>query len=164
LSPLGLESVEAARRLAEYGPNEPAPTRRLSAIRQIAYLFANPLVLILLAASAVSGWLGEDVDAGIIVSIVLVSVSINFWQTFRSQRAADRLRDSVAPTATVCRDGTWLEIPLREVVPGDAVRVSAGDLVPADATLLDSRDLRDQTRPIACFLVPLLSAVSPQRS
>jgi P-type Mg2+ transporter len=144
LSPLGLESVEAARRLAEYGPNEPAPTRRLSAIRQIAYLFANPLVLILLAASAVSGWLGEDVDAGIIVSIVLVSVSINFWQTFRSQRAADRLRDSVAPTATVCRDGTWLEIPLREVVPGDAVRVSAGDLVPADATLLDSRDLSVQ--------------------
>ena len=142
--PLGLESVEAARRLAEYGPNEPAPTRTLSAMMQIAHLLANPLVLILLAASAVSGWLGEDVDAGIIVAIVLLSVSINFWQTFRSQRAADRLRASVAPTATVCRDGTWREIPLREVVPGDAVRLSAGDLVPADAKLLDSRDLSVQ--------------------
>ncbi len=142
--PLGLTSAEAAGRLAQYGPNEPAPPRRLSALIQIAHLFANPLVLILLAASAVAIWLGEDVDAGIIVSIVLLSISINFWQAFRSQRAAERLRASVAPTATVCRDGTWREIPLREVVPGDAIRLSAGDLVPADARLVESRDLSVQ--------------------
>jgi Mg2+-importing ATPase len=140
----GLTSVEATRRLAEHGPNELAPTRRLSAVVEIGHLVANPLVLILLAASAVSAWLGEDVDAGIIATIILLSVSVNFWQSYRSQRAADRLRASVAPTATVLRDGTWQETPLRQLVPGDVVRLSAGDLVPADARLLDSRDLSVQ--------------------
>lgn len=75
----GLTTVEATRRLAACGLNEPAPTRRLSALIEVARLFANPLVLILLVASAVSGWLGEDVDAGIIVTIILLSVSVNFW-------------------------------------------------------------------------------------
>src|SRR4029450_4223555 len=92
---LGLTNVEAARRLTEYGPNEPAPTRRLSALVEIARLFANPLVVILLAVSAVSVWLGEDVDAGIIITIILLSVSVNFWQSYRSQRAAEQLRASV---------------------------------------------------------------------
>ena len=83
-------------------------------------------------------------DAGIIVTIILLSVGVSFWQSYRSQQAADRLRASVAPAATVCRDGAWQELPLREVVPGDAIRLSAGDLVPADARLLDSRDLAVQ--------------------
>jgi P-type Mg2+ transporter len=140
----GLTSIEAARGLAEHGPNEPAPTRRLSVVIEFGRLFANPLVLILLVASVVSAWVGQDVDAGIIITIVLLSVTVNFWQSYRSQRAADRLRASVAPTATALRDGTWQEVPRREIVPGDVVRLSAGDLVPADARLLDSRDLSVQ--------------------
>ncbi len=140
----GLTSVEAARLLAEYGPNEPAPARRLSAVVELGRLFANPLVLILLAASAVSAWVGQNVDAGIIVTIVLLSVSVNFWQSYRSQHAAERLRASVAPTASVQRDGAWQELPLRLLVPGDLVRLSAGDLVPADARLRESRDLSVQ--------------------
>ncbi len=142
--PAGLTSVDAARRLAQYGPNEPAPARRLSALVQFFQLFANPLVLILLVASATSAALGQDVDAGLIITIVLLSVTVNFWQSYRSQRAAERLRSSVAPTASVLRDDTWQEIPLRQVVPGDVIRLSAGDLVPADARLVDSRDLSVQ--------------------
>ncbi len=140
----GLTSAEARRRLDEYGLNEPAPTRHLSGVFEIVHLFANPLVLILLVASAASAWLGENVDAGIIVTIVLLSVTVNFWQSYRSQQAANRLRASVAPTATVLRDGSWQEIPIKKIVPGDVVRLSAGDLVPADARLLDSRDLSVQ--------------------
>jgi Mg2+-importing ATPase len=140
----GLSAVEAARRLAVYGPNEPAPVRRLSALVQLFYLFANPLVVILLVASAIAASLGQQVDALIIVTMVVLGVSINFWQSYRSQQAADRLRASVNPTATVLRDGKWLEIPLRSVVPGDVFRLSAGDLVPADAKLLESRDLSVQ--------------------
>ena len=116
-APSGLTSDEAARRLTECGPNEPAPPRRLSAVVELAHLFANPLVLILLIASAVAGWLGQDVDAGIIVTIVLLSVTVTFWQSFRSQQAAERLRASVAPMATARRDGTWQERPVRELVP-----------------------------------------------
>ena len=142
--PPGLTAVEAARRLVRDGPNEPAPARRLSALAQFLELWANPLVLILLAASAISVALGEDVDAGIIVTMVTLGVGINFWQSYRSQQAADRLRTSVVPTASVRRDGVWGEIPLREVVCGDVFRLTAGDLVPADALLLESKDLSVQ--------------------
>jgi Mg2+-importing ATPase len=140
----GLSSVEAARRFAAYGPNEPVPVRRLSALVQLFHLFANPLVIILLVASAIAGSLGQPVDALIIVTMVVLGVAINFWQSYRSQLAADRLRTSVNPTATVLRDGAWAEIPLRNVVPGDVFRLSAGDLIPADARLLESRDLSVQ--------------------
>ena len=140
----GLTSAQAAQRLAEYGPNEPVSVHRLSALVQLAHLFANPLVVILLVASGISASLGQPTDALIIITIVLLGIAINFWQTYRSQQAADRLRASVAPTATVERDGQWQEIPLRAVVPGDLVRLSAGDLVPADARLTEARDLSVQ--------------------
>src|SRR5579864_9262703 len=126
----GLTSAEAARRFAVYGPNEPAPVRRLSAVVQLFHLFANPLVIILLAASAIAGSLGQHVDALIIVTMVVLGVTINFWQSYRSQQAAERLRLSVIPTARVLRDGAWLETPVRNVVAGDVFRLSAGDLVP----------------------------------
>ena len=95
-------------------------------------------------ASAIAASLGQQVDALIIVTMVVLGVSINFWQSYRSQQAAERLRSSVIPNATVLRDGAWLETPLRNVVPGDVFRLAAGDLVPADARLLESRDLSVQ--------------------
>ena len=137
----GLTSTEAARRLARVGPNEPAPTRRRAGIVQLGLFFANPLVIILLLSSLITGLLGDALDASIIVILVLFSVVLNFAQAYRSQEAADRLRAKVAPTATVRRDGTWRELPRRELVPGDIIRLSAGDLVPADARLLEARDL-----------------------
>jgi P-type Mg2+ transporter len=140
----GLSSAEAERRFDQYGPNEPVQVRRFSAVAQLLRLFANPLVAILLVASVISALLGQGLDATIIVTIVLLGVAINFWQTYRSQQATERLRSMVAPTATVRRDGEWREVPLREVVPGDVVRLSAGDLVPADCRLLESRDLSVQ--------------------
>jgi P-type Mg2+ transporter len=140
----GLKSAEATRRLDAYGPNEPAPVARFSVLVQLYYLFANPLVVILLVASAVAASLGQRVDALIIVTMVLLGVSVNFWQSYRSQQLADRLRASVNPTATVLRDGVWQETALRNVVPGDVFRLSAGDLIPADGRLLESRDLSVQ--------------------
>ena len=103
--PTGLTRAQAEQRLAEFGPNEPVSAHRLSAAVELVHLFANPLVVILLVASAISASLGQRTDALIIITIVLVGIAINFWQTYRSQRAADRLRASVAPTATVLRDG-----------------------------------------------------------
>jgi P-type Mg2+ transporter len=108
---------------------------------QILLLFANPLVIILLIASLVSAFVGEIVNASIIALMVVVSIVINFFQTWHSQRAAERLRGQVAPRATLLRDGEWSELPWREIVPGDVIRLSAGDLVPADARLLEARDL-----------------------
>ena len=137
----GLTSQEAAARLKEFGPNDPAPPQRRSAILDFVRLFLNPLVLILVIAATVSIFLGEVTDAGIIIAIVVLSNTLDFTQTRKSQTAMEQLRQRVAPTATVLRDGKWQELRCVDIVPGDVVRLSAGDLVPADARLLESRDL-----------------------
>jgi len=140
----GLTSTEATRRLEEYGPNEPVPVRRLSGLHQLVRLFATPLVAILLVAAIVSATLGQRADAAIIITIVVLGVGLNFWQTFRAGVAAEKLKASVMPTATVLRDAQWKETPVRAVVPGDVFRLSAGDLIPADARLVESKDLAVQ--------------------
>src|SRR5215831_7304882 len=137
----GLTSREAETRLAKFGPNEATPPRKRSALIQFLVLLLNPLVVILLIASIVSALLGNGLDALIIVVIVAVGTAINFSQTYRSSRAAERLREQVSPTATVLRDGQWNQIARRLVVPGDLIRLSAGDMVPADGRLIESRDL-----------------------
>jgi Mg2+-importing ATPase len=137
----GLSSEEAAARLTQYGPNDPTPVQRGASVRELLVLFLNPLVIILLVASLASFILGDATDSVIILVLVFLGVSINFFQTYRSQKAIDRLRETVTPTATVLRDGTWQEIGRQEIVPGDLVRISAGDLIPADGRLLEARDL-----------------------
>jgi Mg2+-importing ATPase len=137
----GLTAQEAAARLDQFGPNEPAATQHHSLLSAAVHVFMNPLTLILLIAAIVSAFTGDAVDAGIIGVIVLLSGAIDLSQTYRSERAVEQLRDQVAPTATVLRGGEWKEIQRRDVVPGDIVRLSAGDLVPADARLLIARDL-----------------------
>ena len=138
---VGLTAQEAAARLGTFGPNEPAARQQRSFLSAFLHEFTNPLVLILMIAAVASAFLGEKVDAGIIGVIVLVSAVIDLSQTYRSQQAVEQLRKQVAPTATVLRGGEWKEIQRREVVPGDIVRLSAGDLVPADARLVTARDL-----------------------
>ena len=137
----GLTSKEAEQRLSEYGPNEPTPVARGALLHELLILFLNPLVIILLFAAVASGVLGQKADAAIIFVLVVLGVSINFAQTYRSQRAIEKLREHVCLTATVLRDANWQEIKRTEVVPGDVVRLSAGDLVPADGQLLEARDL-----------------------
>ena len=134
----GLTSEEARRRLSEVGPNELGTVQRLTGFKQFLLLFMNPLVIILLAASIVSAVFGEVVDASIIILIVLLSNTLNYLQTHRSQRAVEGLRKQVALTATALRDGNWVEIPRSELVPGDVIRLTVGDLVPADARLSES--------------------------
>ena len=137
----GLTTQEAASRLDQFGANEPAATQHPSFLREVVHVFRNPLVVILVLAATASASLGQVTDAAIITTVVLLSAAIDLVQTHRSQRAVEGLRKAVAPTATVMRDGNWKEISRREVVPGDVVRLSAGDLVPADARLLVAKDL-----------------------
>src|SRR5579862_7135684 len=137
----GLTSQEARERLLQFGPNDPTPVRRGALIQELLVLFVNPLIIILLVAGIASGILGQRIDAGIIIVMVLLGVSINFFQTYRSQWAIERLREHVSLSATVLRDGNWQESKRHEVVPEDLVRLSAGDLVPADARLVEARDL-----------------------
>jgi Mg2+-importing ATPase len=138
---VGLTAQEAEARLSKYGPNDPSSTRRGALVFELLHLFLNPLVIILLVASVISALLGQKIEAEIIFVIVVFSVTIDFVQTYRSQRAIQKLQEHVSLTATVLRDGRWQEIKRQEVVPSDIVRLSAGDLVPADGELLEARDL-----------------------
>ncbi len=161
LSEKGLSSEEARRRLAMHGFNEPVSTRRAVPILQFLRFFANPLVIILLIASVISAITGDVVEAVIIIVIVLLSVTLNFIQTARAERAAEALRKEVAPMATAMRDGEWREIPRREIVPGDLIRLSAGDMIPADARLVESRDLHVQQAALTGESLPVEKEAAP---
>jgi Mg2+-importing ATPase len=147
----GLSSAEARRRLLQYGPNEPVPERRNGGLSEIVRGLANPLVLILLVAGLVSALVGELVNASIIVTMVVLNLALNFIQNYRLHRAVQRLRREIVLKATVCRDGSWAEVPRRELVPGDVFRLVAGDLVPADARLVDAKDLHVQQAALTGF-------------
>ena len=106
-SSAGLGSEEAALRLRRVGPNEPAPPRRFEALREIAGFLLNPLVLILLAASAVSAVFGQAVSSAIIACMVLLSIVLNFTQTYQSHTAAQRLRDRVGRAARAAVEANY---------------------------------------------------------
>ena len=136
----GLSAELAAQRLAECGPNRFGQSQPLPGWRQYLRHFRNPLVLTLLLASAVSAATGEATNFFIITAIVLLSVTLDFWQELRAGQVVERLRQSVAVRATVLRDGQWQEHPVADLVPGDVVQLTAGDLVPGDALVLQARD------------------------
>ncbi len=137
----GLSQEEAARRLLEFGPNEPVVAKERMLLVEIGRRFASPLVAILLLASAASAVVRDFLNASIVLVIVTASVVVDLVQTHRSERAASALGARVAQTASVLRDGTWSELPRRELVPGDVFRLVAGDMMPADARLLEAKDL-----------------------
>ncbi len=137
----GLTSVEAARRLAEYGPNEVATGPRRWLPRTALGLVGNPLVVILLVASLISALLGEAFNATLITLIIILSVALDVFQVYRSEQATAQLRRLIEPTTTVRRDGRTVEISVRDVVPGDVLEIRAGALVPADATLVTATTL-----------------------
>ena len=140
-TPTGLTSDEAKRRLRLYGSNSFAPESRFATIISFLRFFANPLVLILLIASGISVALGDRAGGLIIISIVLLSVLLNFFMEFQARHAVEEIQKQVATTAAVMRDGQERELPTAELVPGDIVRLTAGDLAPADSRLLDAKDL-----------------------
>ncbi len=138
--PEGLARREAKRRAERFGPNTLQAKGERALVLQYLSHFKNPLVMILLAASALSALTGEITGFLIIWAIVLMSVTLDFIQEYRAGRAAERLKQSVAVRATVLRDGVSREVMMAELVPGDVVLLAAGDLMPADCRLLEAKD------------------------
>ncbi len=140
----GLTTAEARHRLDVYGPNEPAPEQRAGTLLRVLGLFKNPLVVILIVSAIVSGVTGDEINAGIIIGIVLLSSILDFVQTSRSQKTADGLRAMIAPTAAAMRDEKWTQVARKDLVPGDVIQLVGGNLVPADARLISAQDLHVQ--------------------
>jgi len=151
----GLSSEEALRRLQTYGPNELQAFERSSAWRTLAAQFKNVLVIILLAATLLSGLLGHGLEAAVIAVIVLFAVAFGFIQEHRAERALEALREMAAPIGHAIRGGVELAVPARQLVPGDLVVLRAGDRVPADARItlalnlsIDEAALTGESEPV----------------
>lgn len=140
-SAAGLGKEEAGRRLRLDGPNSLVRESRFAALLSFFGFFANPLVIILVVASGVSLALGEHIGGLIIIAIVLFSVLLNFLMEFQARHAVEEIQKQIATTAAVIRDGKEQNLPTVELVPGDIIRLRAGDLVPADARLIEVKDL-----------------------
>ncbi len=136
----GLTSAQASSLLQKFGPNSLATESKTSAVRLFLAQLRSPLLLILVAAATVSLFVREWVDAGIVLIVIFGSAVLSFLQEYSATRAMEKLRQRVQAKATVLRDGKPIAIPLEGVVPGDVVLLSAGSLIPADATVLEARD------------------------
>jgi P-type Mg2+ transporter len=137
----GLTSTEAEERLEAYGPNELARKKKRAAIINFLSRFKSPLVIILMIAGAISAALGSIPSVIVIYTMVILSVSLAYYQETNASKAAELLREKVETSATVLRNNTKQEIKLRFIVPGDIIYLSAGDITPADARVIEAKDL-----------------------
>jgi H+-transporting ATPase len=140
----GLTSAEAARRLAAFGPNE-VTEQRDPAWRRLVRRLWGPLPWMLEGTIVLTLLLGKDLEGAIITVLLVLNSVIGFVQQSRADDALELLRNRLAVNARVRRDGAWVQVPARELVVGDVVRVRVGDLVPADLDLLDGHVSLDQS-------------------
>ena len=151
----GLTATEAARRLTEIGPNELRAAKRVSPWELLLAQLRNVLIVILLIATALSAFLGHGVEAAAIAVIVAFAVLLGFVQEYRAERAIEALREMAAPTATVVRDGQEIDVPAREVVPGDVLALRAGNRVAADARIVLAANLQADEAPLTGESAPV---------
>jgi len=137
----GLTSKQANERLEKFGPNILKKQKQSDAFSLFLSQFKSPIIIILLFAAALSLFLQDSTDAIIIFVIIFVSSMLGFFQEYRASSAIKKLLAMVRIKSIVIRDGSSKEIPLEEIVPGDIVMLSAGNKIPADCTIINSKDL-----------------------
>lgn len=152
----GLGPDEVVRRRAQFGANELPRGQRTGLARKLGHQFNNPLVYVLLAAAAVTAFLGEFLDSAVILAVVLLNTLIGFIQEVRAEAALDALHTLVRTHAAVLRAGERKQVPSEDLVPGDLVLLEAGDKVPADLRLVrlsalraDESALTGESEPVA---------------
>lgn len=157
----GLTRQDAARRLAEVGPNELVESAGRSPWRILVEQFRGPMILLLIAAAVVSLVLGEAIDSIAIFTIILLNAALGFFQDYRAEQAMAALKQMAVPTVKVRRDGSTQEVSSRELVPGDLLLLEAGNIVPADARLVTSASLRAQEAALTGESEPVEKDIAP---
>jgi Ca2+-transporting ATPase len=140
-NPRGLLSAEAAKRLATHGPNEVSRRGRVSVWSGIGAQLRDPLIMVLLAACALTVATGDLTDAAVIALVVVFNSAVGVTQELRADRAVTALSQLTAPAVRIRRDGLETRIPASAIVPGDVVLLGEGDVVPADGTVLEASAL-----------------------
>lgn len=151
----GLSAADAAARLAEHGPNELERGEAVSAARVLLAQATAPMILLLAAAGVLSAALGDLTEAIVIFVVVVLNVWIGFRQEYRAELAMAALQGMETPMVSLVRDGRTLEVPAREVVPGDLVQLMAGTRVPADGRLVEAHALRVEEAALTGESVPV---------
>jgi H+-transporting ATPase len=137
----GLSSTEAAKRFVQFGPNEIAERKR-SRVISFLHFFWGPIPGMIEAAAIISAAIQHWEDFGVITLLLVINAVVGFWQENKASNAIELLKQRLALRAKVLRDGKWLDLPARELVPGDVVRLRLGSIVPADATLISGEYLQ----------------------
>ena len=133
----GLSSEDATQKLNLIGTNEIAAAESTSLGRLLLHQFSNFMILLLVAAAIISGFIGDVIDTIAIIVILVLNAAVGVFQEFRAQRAIAALRKMSALSARVIRDGKKIQIVATDIVPGDIVLIEAGEVVPADIRLID---------------------------
>jgi len=140
-SPTGLTNRVVEDRLVQHGPNEIAREKRVSPLKRLIAILSNPLSILLIVLAIITAVTGGGPGVYMILLMVILGATLRFFQEQRSDNAAAELQKMVTTTATVIRNGDTKEVPLKDIVPGDQVSLSAGDMVPADVRLITAKDL-----------------------
>ncbi len=157
----GLSTEEAAKRLRVYGFNQLKPAAKPSPFKIFFKQFKNILIGLLIAALVISGLIGEVIDSIVIGAIVFFVAVIGFAQEYRAEKTLETLKKMLIPFARVVRDGVEKEVPVKEIVPGDIVILSAGSKVPADLRLIESINLQIDESSLTGESVPVSKTVEP---
>ena len=144
----GLSTAAAQQRLLDYGPNAIPAKHRKSVLAMLLGQFTDFMIIVLLVAAVISGFIGEPQDTIAILVIVLLNAIIGTVQEFRAERAVATLREMAAPEAQVLRDGEAVTLAASELVPGDVVLLEAGNIVPADLRLLEATEMQADESPL----------------
>lgn len=136
LSPQGLTTAQARAALQKHGDNALPSERRDGMVRILWSVISSPMIILLLIAGALYWFLGEKMDAGVLLLFVFVVIGITFYQQRKTTRALDALKVLASGTARVMRDGAEVRVPVRKIVPGDIVKIAEGDRVPADGVVV----------------------------
>ena len=151
----GLSNEEAQKRLEKYGPNALKEEGKQSMLSKIIAQFNDFLILILIVAAVISYFVGEKVDAVVIIAIVIVNAALGIYQEGKAEKSLEALKKMAAPSAKVLRNGNVEVIPSNNVVPGDIVILETGDVIPADLRLIESSNLKVEEASLTGESVPV---------
>ncbi|MDR7236227.1 Ca2+-transporting ATPase [Neobacillus drentensis] len=151
----GLSQEEVKKRINQYGLNELDEGEKQSALLLFFSQFKDFMVLVLLAATLISGLLGEYIDAIAIIAIVIINGFLGFFQERRAEKSLDALKELSAPQVSVLRDGQWIKIPSKEIVLGDILKFTSGDRIGADVRVIESKSLEIEESALTGESVPV---------
>ncbi len=141
-SPKGLDNANAAQRLIKYGKNQIVDKKKKTIWTMILHQLTDFMILILLAAALISGFLGDVIDTFVILAIVILNAIVGFIQEYRADKAIEALKKMAASDVRVLRSGQTSNIPASELVPGDVIQLEAGNSIPADIRFFETHQVK----------------------